>query len=68
MLICLCKQCNESSTIKKTLKYITNPILSQSLIAIIGGGCSPVTDTLIDIAEYQNILLVRLLTRFIYNK
>ena len=51
-------QYNKSSGIKGILKYITNPILSQPLIAIISGICSLPTDALIDIAEYQNIPLV----------
>ena len=34
---------------------------SQPLITIIGGGCSPATNALIGIAEYQNIPLVSLL-------
>ena len=54
-------QCNSSIAVQETLKYITNPIPSQPLIAIIGGGCSPATDALIDIAEYQNIPLVKVL-------
>ena len=58
-------QYNKSSGIKGILKYITNPILSQPLIAIISGGCSLPIDALIDIAEYQNIPLVRLI--YVYN-
>ena len=40
------------------LNYIANPIPSQPLIAIISGGCSLVTNALMDIAEYQNVPLV----------
>ena len=60
-IICSFCQCNSSIAVLETLKYITNPISSQSLIAIIGGGCSPATNALIDIAEYQNIPLVKML-------
>ena len=51
-------QYNRFFGIKGILKYITNPILSQPLIAINSGVCSLPTDTLIDITEYQNISLI----------